>query len=331
MRSTRRLRWGLAAWNLVVLGLVLLVSMSMPALANLHEIQEHAPVLAHELQEDEGRLWQAFVLSAVVGLGLAVLGSTLLTGRAMRPILQVLEQQRQFIADASHELRTPVAVLRARAEVLEREGAGLPPETLAEVRRLRRDAEELTQLLDELLDLARLDAGQTPLSLEPVALAEVAEEIVAQFRPLADARGVRLEADAQPTWGLANLPRVRQVLRILADNALRHTPAGGRVVLGVSHDGSWARLTIGDTGTGIAPEHLPRVFDRFYRTAPPADGATSRGAGLGLAIATELVQRMHGQLDLASALGQGTTATVVLPLAKPVPGPAVALGGGRLE
>jgi len=269
-------------------------------------------------QQELMQLTTVLLLMGAAGLALSALGSLFLADRAMRPIRQAFERQRRFIADASHELRTPVAVLRARAEVLQREGIDLAPGHREQLRLLRREADELSALLDELLDLTRLDAGQIELPLEPVALGDVAEEMVAQLAPLVESRRVQLHAVTKPVWGQANLGRLRQVVRALVDNALKHTPAGGSVEVTVDVDGDWARLRVVDTGQGIAPEDLPRVADRFYR----ADEARSRlgdgqsgGAGLGLAIAAELVRLMHGRLTLASTLGRGTVATVLLPAA----------------
>ena len=317
-----RVRWRLAAWNLAILGLVLLTTLGAVALAELREIQSH--VLAYE--EDEAvEDQQVLVLvgwSGAAGLLLAAVGSLFLAGRAIRPIRDAFERQRQFIADASHELRTPVAVIHARVEVLQREARALPAAVHDELQQLRHDAEELSELLDELLDLARLDAGQVELVLEPVALADVAEEVVTQLRPLANERAVALVVATAPVWSRANLARVRQVLRALAQNALQHTPAGGQVVIDVARDGDWARLMIRDTGCGISPEHLPRVFDRFYVAEPArtrGTGLTPSGAGLGLAIVAQLVRLMRGQVHLESTAGHGTRVSVLLPLARTSP------------
>jgi signal transduction histidine kinase len=235
----------------------------------------------------------------------------------MRPIRQAFERQRRFIADASHELRTPIAVVRARAELLARAAASRAPEEQRELLQLERDADELSALLGELLDLARLDAGRLELPLEPVALTDVVEELAAQFGPLADQQQVQLTTATAPVWARANLARLQQVLRALVDNALKHTPAGGRVAVEAAARGHWAVVRIADTGEGIAADHLPRVRDRFYRADAArrhAPGSEGGGAGLGLSIASELVRLMRGELRIDSQPGRGTTATVELPL-----------------
>jgi signal transduction histidine kinase len=252
------------------------------------------------------------VLTGVAGLLAAVAGSFFLAGRAMRPIGEAFARQRRFIADASHELRTPVAVLRGRAELLRREHPSLPAKVGAELALLQRDAEELSQLLTELLDLARLDEGEAAPALEPVALADAAEELAAQLAPLAEERGITLGVRASPVWAETQLGRLRQVLRAFVDNALQHTPRGGHVMIEVDRQGGRARVQVRDDGAGIAPEHLPRIFDRFYR----ADAARGRGgAGLGLAIAAEIVRLLRGEISVDSAPGKGTTLTLWLPLA----------------
>jgi two-component system sensor histidine kinase CiaH len=258
------------------------------------------------------------VLTGAAGLLLSAIGSWFLAGRAMRPIGEALERQRRFIADASHELRTPVAVVRARAELLQRESAALPEPTRDELDRLHRDAEELSTLLAELLDLARLDAAEGKLPREAIALGDAAEEVVLQLAPLAEQRGLSLTATVEPVWALGHLGRTRQVLRALLDNAMKHTPAGGHIRVSAARRGERALLTVSDDGEGIPAEHLPQVRERFYRvdgTRGQRDDPARRGAGLGLAIASQLVLAMDGELTLESAPGQGTRAIVALPLA----------------
>ena len=277
--------------------------------------------VVRSLTAPERAVWRSvlvLVVTAVAGLVLAAVASAFLAGRAMRPIAEALARQQRFLADASHELRTPVAVLRARADAMLREGGGLQGSVREELRRLSSDADELSRLLGELLDLARLEAGVGSLPLEPVALGDAAEEMVADLAPVATEKGVTLTAKADAAFARAHLGRVRQVLRALLDNAMKHTPRGGHVTVSVTREHQHAVLRVADDGEGIAPEHLPRLFDRFYR----ADEARTReagprvgGAGLGLAIAAELIQQMRGTIEVESAPGRGTTFTVRLPRA----------------
>ena len=255
-----------------------------------------------------------FLLTGTLGIVLAGFGSVYLAHRAMRPIRIAFARQRRFIADASHELRTPVAVVRARAESLARNATARPSEEQRELLQLQRDAEELSALLSDLLDLARLDAVRQTLALEPVALVDVVEEIAAQFKPLADEEHVQLCAQSDPVWALAHLARLRQVLRALVDNALKHTTAGGRVDIEADARGRWAVLRVVDTGEGISEQELPKVGTPFYRVAEARQRPIG-GAGLGLSIANELVRLMRGEMRIESRQGHGTTVTVRLPLA----------------
>jgi signal transduction histidine kinase len=260
-----------------------------------------------------------FLLTGILGIVLAGFGSVFLAQRAMRPIRFAFDRQRRFIADASHELRTPVAVVRARAESLARSATARPPDEKRELLQLQRDAEELSALLSDLLDLARLDVGPQTLPLEPVALVDVVEEIAAQFKPLADSEHVELCAHSDAIWAQAHLARLRQVLRALVDNALKHTTTGGRVDIEADARDRWAVVRVVDTGEGIPEQELPKVTTPFYRVDHGRQHSTGSlrtgGAGLGLSIATELVRLMRGELRIDSRPGQGTTVTIRLPLA----------------
>jgi signal transduction histidine kinase len=211
------------------------------------------------------------------------------TFNAMLDRLQgAFETQRRFIADASHELRTPLTAIRGHVEVLIRQsskagGERLSPETLDALEDVRRESERMGRLIGDLLLLARSDAADAagPLAAEPVPLDQVAHEAVRTARGLA--AGQYLEVFApRPVLVRGDADRLRQLLLALLDNALRHTPSDGRIVveLGVEADRE-AVLRVRDSGEGIAPEDLPHVFERFYR----ADGARARatgGTGLGL-------------------------------------------------
>jgi signal transduction histidine kinase len=191
---------------------------------------------------------------------------------------------------------------------------------------VRGEIGRMERLAQDLLTLARSDAGGVELMTAPLELADVASEVVRRTTPLAHKEGLQLtlRADSASATVEADPDRLQQVLVILIDNAVKHTPAGGHIDVTVRRHGQTAQVEVADTGTGIAPEHLPRVFDRFYR----ADKARARergGTGLGLAIAKTLVEAHGGQLQLTSTLGVGTQATVRLPLVHPP-----ARLGGRL-
>jgi signal transduction histidine kinase len=235
------------------------------------------------------------------------------------------QRQRRFTADASHELRTPLTIIRSQAEV----ALARPREPAYYARVLssiREEAERLGHLVESLLIMARADAGRA-LTLEPVDLEEIVAEAGARVATRAHERGIRLAVEIESTHPVrGDATWLTQLLSNLLDNALRHTPSGGQVTLSVGPAPDGALLKVADTGEGIAPEHLPHLFERFYR----ADQARSRsagGTGLGLAIC-DWVARMHGgRLEVDSTLGRGTTFSLWLPLAAapapaPSPGPA---------
>jgi signal transduction histidine kinase len=252
-----------------------------------------------------------------LGLLLSLFAAWFLSGRALIPIQQAFQRQQEFVADASHELRTPLTVLRSatdllnkhRDEPIEHEGE-LFDDVRAEIARMER-------LAQDLLTLARSDAASLELMTAPLDVATVAAEVVRRTTPLAQSQNIALSmhVEAEPSIVEADPDRLQQVLLILVDNAIKHTTAGGQVDVRVRRHGQTAQLEVTDTGSGIAPEHLPRIFDRFYR----ADKARARehgGTGLGLAIAKMLVEAHGGQLHLTSTLGVGTQVMVSLPLAR---------------
>ncbi len=225
---------------------------------------------------------------------------------------------RRFTADASHELRTPLTAIRTEAEVaLARQS--LPPEVQHLLGSILEECGRLTRLTDQLLALSREDAGVGPPAREPVDLAALVAGVAETMRPLAEARGLRLHANGRgPAWVSGDPARLRQVFYNLLDNAIKYSPEGGPVEAHVEARGGEAVAAVRDAGVGIPPEHLPRVFDRFYRV----DRVRSRemgGTGLGLSIARSIVAGHGGRIDLDSAPGKGTTCTVVLPLGGPGP------------
>ena len=220
---------------------------------------------------------------------------------------------RRFTADASHELRTPLAVIRSEAELALR-GATVPPEVRHLLGSILEECERLTLLTGQLLALSREDAGVAPVAREGVDLTPLVREVAENLRPLAEAKGLRLHSGGRDGVRVrGDAARLRQVFYNLLDNALKYTPAGGEVEARVEVRDGEAVATVRDTGIGIPAEHLPHVFDRFYRV----DRARSReqgGTGLGLSITRSLVLAHGGRIELDGAPGRGTTCTVTLPL-----------------
>src|SRR6266568_1901617 len=247
-----------------------------------------------ELEDEYASLIKTFGAAALAALLLVAGGGYILVRKSTAPIERSMEQMRQFMADAAHELRTPITLLRTRADVAVGQTRD-PTRDTTTFHAIEREAGRLGAIVGELLLLARADAGERPVKHEVLYLDDAAAGAVEEARITGD-----------PAL-------VRELLLIVLDNAIKFTPAGGRVRLDVSVQDGRAALVVTDTGIGIPADQLPHVFERFYR----GDAARSQaeGAGLGLAIARWIAE-MHGaRIDIASEPGVGTRVTLGLPLA----------------
>jgi signal transduction histidine kinase len=259
----------------------------------------------------------ALVPIALGALALAAVGGLLVSRRAMRPVRDVFDRQRTFIADASHELKTPLTLIRADAEVLAR---GMKdPNDRELVEDLLGETDRMNAVLSDLLVLARLDAGKLAVAREIFDLGATVAETAERFGARAGARNVRLDIRSTGELPARGDPeRTAQILAALLDNALRFTPPGVGVEVSTRAQDGRACAIVTDTGPGIAPEHLPRVFDRFYRAeASRTRSETGGGTGLGLSIARELARAQGGELTAANAPGGGARFTLSLPNASP--------------
>ncbi len=269
--------------------------------------------VVQDISAEQGTL-RTLLLILVVG-GLAAVaaagaGGWVYARRALVPIRDSLRRQREFAADASHELRTPLAVIRATVEHLERHPErtlGTESEALADV---RAEVDHLAGLVGDLLLLARTDSGIEELAPEPLDLERIATDAVDGLRTVAAGRSIDVQVEGSATPLTGDPTRLRQLVTILVDNAIRHGPAGSVVRVTVQpgeHDGG--RLIVEDAGPGIPEEDRSHVFDRFWR----APGASSGGTGLGLAIAQWIVQRHGGSLVVGEAAGGGARFEADLP------------------
>jgi len=224
-----------------------------------------------------------------------------------------LRRQREFAADASHELRTPLTVVRSSVEFLRRhrdEPVGQVGGALDDV-----DAEvaRMTSLVDDLLLLARSDSGAVALTRQTLDLGDVAAAAASSMAKPAGAKDVRVVVDPEPAMVEGDSIRLRQLVMILVDNAIAHSPAGGEVRVAVRIDGRAALLDVEDQGRGVRPEDMPHLFDRFWR----ASGAPSGGTGLGLAIAKWIVDRHRGTITVSNRAEGGAQFRVRLPSLEP--------------
>jgi heavy metal sensor kinase len=226
---------------------------------------------------------------------------------------QSFEETRRFTADAAHELRTPIAVLRTAAEVSLRQPRE-PEQYRAILEDQLEELERLSRLAERLLFLCRGDAGLVPIARQPVDLREVVEDVAEHMGVVAEARSVALLAEGVARCTVqADPEHIRRLLFNVVDNAIKCTPAKGTVRIEVFGGDADARIVVTDSGIGIAPEHLPHVFQRFYRVDPAREPDVG-GAGLGLAIARSIAEGHGGSIAIESTVGVGTRVVLTVPV-----------------
>ena len=228
---------------------------------------------------------------------------------------RLFESQKQFVQDAAHEIRSPLAVLRCRLEVALRQKRH-PDEYRQVIEGALEDATRLSALADDLFLLARADSDNLAMDLREISLSEVVASVHAQLMPLADARHVMFALDLESDCLVyADRTRLHQALRNIAENALKYTPLGGRVTITAQCEGEDARVIVEDSGVGIPVEEQPKIFERFYRV----DRSRSRsdgGTGLGLAICHQIIRAHQGHIEVESEPGRGSRFTVHLASAR---------------
>lgn len=226
--------------------------------------------------------------------------------------------RRDFVANASHELRTPLTSIRGFAETLQSGALDEPKIAKRFVSSIVENSVRLSRLVDDLLELSRSESPHVDYELEPVSIREVASKVLRALEAQALEKNVTLalELPDGDVWARAELRALEHVIVNLADNGIKYTPAGGRVTVRATKQGALAVLEVEDNGQGIGAEHLPRIFERFYRV-DPGRARQQGGTGLGLAIVKHLVLKMEGEIKVQSRMGKGTTFRVELPLVVP--------------
>ena len=260
----------------------------------------------------------------LIALLAALLAGYLYAGRALVPIRAsidrrqwALQRQREFAANASHELRTPLTVIAASVEDLERIRRSKVQDVGEALGDIKAEVRHMTALLEDMLLLARTDSGVVQLERVPLDLGDIAAEAASVLTTLGQERGVSVVLDPLPAAVTGDPLRLRQLVTILVDNAIRHSPARSTVTVWVRPEAGGALLQVDDHGSGVKPEDLPRLFERFWR----ADDAPAGGTGLGLAIARWIVDQHGGTIGAFNRPGSGTSFWARIPNMRVVQGP----------
>lgn len=242
-------------------------------------------------------------------------GGALLMVQDLTRLRRLETVRRDFISNVSHELRTPLASIKALAETLSDGALDDPPAARRFLARMQTEVEALTQMSTELLELSRIESGQVPLQLKPISPSQLLQSATDRMKAQAERAGLNLEAECNPSLPPvpADSSRLEQVLVNLIHNATKFTPPGGEIRLFAQQDGKYIRFDVSDTGAGIDPDDLPRIFERFYK----ADRARSRsgsGTGLGLSIARHIVEAHGGKIWVESEPEKGSTFHFTIPI-----------------
>lgn len=272
--------------------------------------------VSQELDEFNETVFQldiGLVVGVVIAIMLSNIGSIWLNQQAMQPIEASFERLRQFTADASHELRSPLMAISSNVEVALKYADGMRPEDREVLIAIASATEQMTRLTEDLLLLARTDRA-VPMALTPVNLSQLLQQLVQLYQPQAQHQQIALESIIEPNLVLnGDMSALTRAFTNLLQNALRYTPSGGKVWVKAKRLSHHVQVAVTDTGIGIAPEHLEKVFERFWR-ADQARHYDESSAGLGLSIVQAIVQSHQGSIEVKSQLGEGTCFTVKLPL-----------------
>ena len=287
------------------------VSIPMYESGEMVGVMQYARSL-RRVQETVNELIIVLLPLGLGALGLAAVGGLYMAGRAVKPVREAFDRQRAFIADASHELKTPLTLVRIDTEVLRGKLENPDDRELAD--EVLVETDRMSVILSDLLTMARLDANVLDLARKPFDLSNLIKEEAERFKVRATREGVRLEVRAPNELLASGDPaRTGQILSALLDNALKFTPLGGSVEVTARKQDGRVEAIVSDTGTGVPPEHLPRIFERFYRAEADRSHADGGGTGIGLAIAKGLARAQGGDLDAENAKDGGAVFRLKMP------------------
>jgi len=261
-----------------------------------------------------GRLLWTLGVAGLAALALTIVIGIWLSSRSMAPMIASWRRQQQFVADASHELRTPLTIIKTNLDVLFRHTDHTIESELHFLANAYAEVLRTNSLIEDLLTLARADSQEQLIEKYPVDIGALARDVVEAVAPMAEEQDKKITAStpAAPCQIIGDRGRLRQLILILVDNSFRYSSAGATIGITVTCDTLSTTIVVADTGAGIEPQLLPRIFDRFVR------GDTTRhrneqGSGLGLSIAKWVIEAHNGTIAVNSVLGKGTTFTIIIP------------------
>lgn len=275
---------------------------------------EQGMFFVEDIKETENKVLFVLIYTNIIILTLTSFAAYLLAGITLRPIEEAMEEQKRFIADASHELKTPLTALQTSIEVALRDKKINLKEALFTLNDSLKDVKSLTILTNDLLSLTRYQQNGLKESFQKVNLGLVIDESVAKILPIAKNKKINLKVDSSDSIIKGNRESLAKLVTILLDNAIKYTPEKGRVEIENVTRGRSAIIRIIDSGIGISKKDVQEIFERFYRADASRSKTKAAGFGLGLSIAKSIVDIHKGSIDVESEVGRGSTFIVKLPI-----------------
>lgn len=260
------------------------------------------------------RLLFTFLIIGIISLGLMFIISLFLANNALIPIKTAWDKQKKFVADASHELKTPITVINTNLEIVMDNKEDTVSSQSKWIKNAQWEITRMAKLVEDLLLIASSDSEESSIFKAVFNISYTLEQSILPFEPFASEKGITIKTEIQPEIEyLGDEGRIKQLIAILIDNAIKYTPSGGTVSLKLNSYGDVIKILVVDTGQGIPKEYLPKIFERFYRV----EKSRSRdfgGSGLGLSIAECIVKEHNGDISVVSSVGEGSTFNVTLPV-----------------